>query len=174
MVFTEWLFSQIVKMPVLKFNGWERNSVANENHLSIECTPKTTNKKEDANNYWNNYALLPKILPALKMVSHHEQKIEILSNMHSFLDIKRLYNNKLTNMQEEKPWYGQYAVRRNDANVDKHKTHQCLTSVELKAETEEFIMVAQVQSLFIRNYQKKIKNGADLMCKLYEPRLLTT
>lgn len=95
--------------------------------------------------------------------------------MHSFLDIKRLYNNILKNMQEQKPWYEQYAVRRNDANVDKHKTHQCLTSVEPRAETEEFIMAAQVQSLFIRYYQEKIiKNGTDLMCNLYEPRLILT
>ena len=46
--------------------------------------------------------------------------------------------------------------------LDHVNIHQRLCSLCLKAETEEFIIIAQYQSLFIRNYQARIiKNVAD-------------
>ena len=48
-------------------------------------------------------------------------------------------------------------------------THQWLYSASLKAETEGFIMGAQDQSLFARNYHAKIiNNGTDPKCWFYE------
>ena len=47
-------------------------------------------------------------------------------------------------------------MRSEKADVDQGNTHQWLRSAGLKAETEGFIMAAQDQSLFTRNYQYKI------------------
>ena len=42
-------------------------------------------------------------------------------------------------------------------------------SVDLKAETEGFIMAAQDQSLYTRSYQARIiKNEVDTKCKMYD------
>ena len=60
-------------------------------------------------------------------------------------------------------------MRRQKANVDQGNTHQWLRSAGLKAETESFIMGAQDQSIFTRNYQAKIiKNDADQKCRFCE------
>ena len=49
---------------------------------------------------------------------------------------------------------------------DKGNTHQWLRSAGLKAEIESFIMAAQDQNLFTKNYLAKIiKNGADPKCR---------
>ena len=47
-------------------------------------------------------------------------------------------------------------MRSEKADVDQGNTHQWLRSAGLKAETEGFVMAAQDQSLFTRNYQYKI------------------
>ena len=68
-----------------------------------------------------------------------------------------------------KPLHGRYPQRSRQADVDQNNTHQWLRSVGLKAETEGFIMAAQDQSLFTRNYQARIiKNGADPKCRMCE------
>ena len=73
---------------------------------------------------------------------------------------------KIQEKWESKPLHGQYPKRSQQADVDKDKTHQWLRGTGLKAETEGFIMAAQDQSLFTRNYQSKIaKNGADPKCR---------
>ena len=60
-------------------------------------------------------------------------------------------------------------MRRQKANVDQGNSHQWLRSAGLKAEIESFIMGAQDQSIFTRNYQAKIiKNGADPKCRFCE------
>ena len=65
-----------------------------------------------------------------------------------------------------KPLHGQYALRTQNADVDLTATHQWLRSAGLKAETEGFIMAAQDQTLFTRNYQANvIGNGADPNCR---------
>ena len=72
---------------------------------------------------------------------------------------------KIQEKWESKPLHGQYPKRSQQADVDKDKTHQWLRGTGLKAETEGFIMAAQDQSLFTRNYQSKIaKNGTDPKC----------
>ena len=66
-----------------------------------------------------------------------------------------------------KPLHGQFALRSQKADVDSNDTHQWLRSAGLKAETEGFIMAAQDQSLFTRNFQANIlHNGADPKCRL--------
>ena len=60
-------------------------------------------------------------------------------------------------------------MRSQKADVDQGSTHQWLRSAGLKAGTEGFIMGAQDQSFFTRNYQAKIiKNGADPKCRFCE------
>ena len=73
---------------------------------------------------------------------------------------------KLKENWENKPLHGQYPLRTQAPDVDKNKTHQWLRSAGLKAETEGFIMAAQDQSLYTRNYQAKIiKNGTSPKCR---------
>ena len=68
---------------------------------------------------------------------------------------------------KSKPLHGQFASRCNKADVDKIDTHQWLRSAGLKAETEGFIMAAQDQSLFTRNYQANIiHDGTDPKCRV--------
>ena len=67
---------------------------------------------------------------------------------------------------KEKPLHGQFALRSQKADVDSKDTHQWLRSASLKAETEGFIMAAQDQSLFTRNFQANIlHNGASPNCR---------
>ena len=75
---------------------------------------------------------------------------------------------------EQKPLHGQYALRSKDADIDQLNTHQWLRCAGLKAETEGFIMAAQDQSLFTRNYQANIiRNGTDPRCRLCEDKVET-
>ena len=76
---------------------------------------------------------------------------------------------KIKENWESKPLHGQYPKRSQQADVDKDKTHQWLRGTGLKAETEGFIMAAQDQSLFTRNYQSKIaKHWADPKCRFFD------
>ena len=50
--------------------------------------------------------------------------------------------------------------------MDLHDTHQWLRSTRVKAQTEEFLVTAQDQSLFTRNSQANIlDNGLDPRCR---------
>ena len=51
-----------------------------------------------------------------------------------------------------KPLHGQYPLWSQTTDVDLHNIHQWLRRVGLKAEAEEFIVAAQDQSLFSRNF----------------------
>jgi len=69
---------------------------------------------------------------------------------------------------EEKPLHGK------NADVDELATHQWLRNSGLKEETEGFILAAQDQSLFTRNYQANvIHNGADPKCRFCDEKLET-
>ena len=69
---------------------------------------------------------------------------------------------------KSKPLHGQYPLRTQKADVDLHDTHQWLRSARLKAETEGFIVAAQYQSLFTRNFQANIlHNGTDPRCRFF-------
>ena len=73
---------------------------------------------------------------------------------------------RLQHTWQQKPLHGQYPARTNQTDVDTQKTHQWLSSSCLKAETEGFIIAAQDQSLYTRNYQAQIlKNGVDPTCR---------
>lgn len=81
---------------------------------------------------------------------------------------------QLESRWQEKPLHGQFAARANNADVDTQATHQWLRSSGLKAETEGFILAAQDQSLFTRNYQANIlHNGADPKCRFCDERIET-
>ena len=70
--------------------------------------------------------------------------------------------------------HGYYALRSKDADIDQLNTHQWLRCAGLKAETEGFIMGAQDQSLFTRNYQANIiRDGTDPICRLCEDKVET-
>ena len=58
------------------------------------------------------------------------------------------------------------------ADFDELATHQWLRSSGLKGETEGFILEAQDQSLFTRNYHANvIHNGADPKCRFCDKKL---
>ena len=65
---------------------------------------------------------------------------------------KEKNKNALDTAWKSKPLHGQYPLRSQKAEVDVHDTHQWLRSARLKAETEEFIVAAQGQNLFTRNF----------------------
>ena len=63
-------------------------------------------------------------------------------------------------------------TRSKSADVDELATHQWLRSSGLKGETEGFILEAQDQSLFMRNYQANvIHNGVDPKCRFCDEKL---
>lgn len=67
---------------------------------------------------------------------------------------------------QDKPLHGQYPERANKPNVDKVNTHRWLRASGLKSETEGFILAAQDQSLFTRNFQANIiHNNVDPKCR---------
>ena len=80
--------------------------------------------------------------------------------------VKQCANKQLSKSWSQNPLHGKYTLRCQQADVDQTATHQWLRSLELKAETEGFILAAQDQSLFTRNYQANIlRNGASDKCR---------
>ena len=87
---------------------------------------------------------------------------------------KKIGQEKLESRWHEKPLHGQFAARSKQADVDETATHQWLRSSGLKGETEGFILAAQDQSLFTRNYQANIlHNGTDPKCRFCEDKVET-
>ena len=87
---------------------------------------------------------------------------------------KKIGQEKLESWWHEKPLHGQFAARSKHADVDEAATHQWLRSSGLKGETEGFILAAQDQSLFTRNYQANIlHNGTDPKCRFCEDKVET-
>ena len=81
--------------------------------------------------------------------------------------VKREGLKQIKETQENKHLHGRYPQQIQRADFDQENTHQWLHSVGLKAETEGFIMVAQDQRLYTRNYQVRIiKNWVDPKCRI--------
>ena len=112
---------------------------------------------------------------AKKFVSEIDLDLETgfdgeMKNMENAQKLKRIAKEKgkkaIDTAWKSKPLHGQYPLRSQKADVDLHDTHQWLRSAGLKAETEGFIVAAQDQSLFTRNFQANIlHNGADPRCR---------
>ena len=93
-------------------------------------------------------------LPATKQAKHLKQCA------------KKCATKQLPESWSQKPLHGKYPLRCQQADVDQTATHQWLRSLGLKAETEGFILAAQDQSLYMRNYQTNIlRNGASGKCR---------
>ena len=91
-------------------------------------------------------------------VTENAKKLKKIAKENGKKDLDRTWRSK--------PLHGQYALRTQKADVDLSATHQWLRSAGLKAETEGFLMAAQDQTLFTRNYQANvIHNGADPNCR---------
>ena len=73
---------------------------------------------------------------------------------------------------DKKAWknkflHGRYLQRSQKADIDQANPYQWSHSVGLKAKTEGFILTAQDQSFYSRNYQAIIiKNRVDPKCKM--------
>ena len=93
-------------------------------------------------------------LPATKQAKHLKQCA------------KKCATKQLSESWSQKPLHGKYPLRCQQADVDQTATHQWLKRSGLKAETEGFILAAQDQSLFTRNYQANmLRNGASDKCR---------
>ena len=95
-----------------------------------------------------------------------------MKNTENVQKLKRIAKGKgkkaIDTAWKSKPLHGQYPLRSQKADVDLHDTHQWLRSAGLKAETEGFIVAAQHQSLFTRNFQANIlHNRANPRCRFY-------
>ena len=101
-----------------------------------------------------------------------------MKNTENAQKLKRIAKEKgkkaIDTAWKSKPLHGQYPLRSQKADVDLHDTHQWLRSAGLKAETEGFIVAAQDQSLFTRNFQANIlHNGADPRCRFCNTSTMT-
>ena len=93
-----------------------------------------------------------------------------MKNRENALNLKRIAKEKgrkaIDTAWKSKPLHGQYPLRNQKADVDLHETHQWLKSAGLKVETEGFIVTAQDQSVFTKNFQANIlHNGAGPGCR---------
>ena len=90
-------------------------------------------------------------------------------------EAKRKGIDPIKSKWEQKPLHGQHALRSKDADIDSANTHQWLRFSGLKAETEGFIMAAQDQSLYTRNYQAIIMtDGTGSRYRICEDKLEAT
>ena len=99
-----------------------------------------------------------------------------MENTWKFKRIAKKKGKKAINTAwNSSPLHGQYPLRSQIADLDLHENHQWLRSAGLKAETEGFIVAAQDQSFFTRNFQANIlHNGANLRCRLCNTSIETT
>ena len=89
-------------------------------------------------------------------------------------EAKRKGLDAIKSKWEQKPLHGQYALRNKGPDIDQANAHLWLRCAGLKAKTEGFIMAAQDQSLYTRNYQANVnKNGTDPNCRLFEAKIET-
>ena len=78
---------------------------------------------------------------------------------------KKCATKQLSESWSQKPLHGKYPLRCQQADVDQTATHQWLRSSGLKA-VRGFILAAQDQSLFTKNYQANIlRNGVSDKCR---------
>ena len=76
---------------------------------------------------------------------------------------------KIKNINElkDKPLHSKYPIRASDTDVNSSLTHHWLASLDMKAETEGFILASLDQSLSTKNFQANIlENGADTKYKV--------
>ena len=75
--------------------------------------------------------------------------------------------NELKEGWKDKPLHGKYPIRGSDPYVNVSLTHQWLSSLGLKSDTEGFIIAALDQSLPTRNFQDNIlETGTDAKCRV--------
>lgn len=79
---------------------------------------------------------------------------------------EQIETKKIKNTREEKVLHGQYALRSNDANVEKQKTRQRLKSTGLKAETVSFITATENYSLAVQSWHRR-NTKIDMMIGQY-------
>ena len=100
------------------------------------------------------------------------EAIEVARKVKKNVKLKGL--KQLQERWHNKPLHGQFAARVNNADVDKKATYQWLISLGLKSETELFIIAAQDQSLFTKNYQANIMhNGTKAKCSFCADKVET-
>jgi len=81
-------------------------------------------------------------------------------------ELQKLGFKQLDEKWSQKSLHGKYNLRCQQADVDQEATYQWLRSSGLKSETEGFIVAAQDESLFTRNYQTNyVKNCVDAKCR---------
>ena len=95
-----------------------------------------------------------------------------MKNMENVQKLKRIAKEKgkkaIDTAWKSKSLHGQYHLPSQKVDVDLRDTHQWLRSAGLKAETEGFIVAAQEQTLFTRNFQANtLHNGANPGCRFY-------
>ena len=96
-------------------------------------------------------------LPATKQAKHSKQCA------------KKCATKQLSESWGQKPLHGKYLLQCQQADVDQTATYQWLRSSGLKAETESFMLTAQDQTLFTRNYQVNIlRNWTSDKCRFCE------
>ena len=144
----------------------------------------------DTTNDWmlqlvNRHEHSKKLHSILKESDHFSQELNVNTETDNLLTptenarkTKKMAKNaglkQLESRWQDKPLHGQFATRANNADVDKSATHQWLSSSGLKGETEGFILAAQDQSLFTRNFQANIlHNGADPSCRFCDDKIET-
>ena len=93
-----------------------------------------------------------------------------IKNTENAQKLKRIAKEKgkkaIATAWKSKPLHGQWPLRSQKADADLHDNRQWLRSAGLKVETEGFIVAAQDQSLFARNFQANIlHNGAYPRCR---------
>ena len=93
-----------------------------------------------------------------------------MKNTKNVRKLKRIAKEKgkkvINTACNSKPLHSQCSLRSQNTHVHLHDTHQWLRSAGIKAETEGFIVAAQDQSLFTKNFQANILNdGADPRCR---------
>ena len=112
---------------------------------------------------------------AKKFVSEIDLDLETgfdgeMKNTENAQKLKRIAKEKgkkaIDTAWKSKPLHSQYPLRSQKADVDLHDTHQWLRSAGLKVDTEGFIVAAQDQSHFTRNFQANIlHDGTDPRCR---------